>query len=95
MFSHVRAKAAAIARRRTKPFCKRLISAVGVAALGLLAASCMTQPAPYAGADPSDSKSRVPAVTYRSPIARYASQRPVEPAPWREQNERVAPAPRQ
>jgi hypothetical protein len=24
----------------------------------------------------------------------YVSQRPVEPAPWRERNERVAPQPR-
>ena len=95
MLSHISAKAAAVAGRRAALFRKRLISAIGVAALGLLMASCMTQPTPYAGPDPSDPKIPVPAVRYRSPIARHTSQRPVEPAPWREQNERVAPAPRQ
>jgi len=27
-------------------------------------------------------------------IGPYQSQRPVEPAPWREQNEQIAPAPK-
>jgi len=34
----------------------------------------------------------VPAATYRPVLGGYVSQRPVDPAPWREQNDRVAPA---
>jgi len=48
-------------------------------------------PAPLAAADPSDPTARAPPVGYRSTIGSYKSQRPVEPAPWGEQNERVAP----
>ena len=64
--------------------------------LPLLATLAGCAPAPIlAGPDPSDPRARVPAVGYRSTIAPYVSQRPVEPAPWREQNERVAPKPKQ
>jgi len=47
---------------------------------------------PISGANPSRSDARVPAVTYRSVLDGYTSQRPVAPAPWREQNDRVTPA---
>jgi len=60
-------------------------------ALVLSCAACALPPPPRAGANPSDSKARTSAVGYRSTIAPYASQRPVEPAPWQERNERVAP----
>jgi hypothetical protein len=64
-----------------------------VALLCLPAAACLSAPqAPLAGPDPADPQARVPAVSYRSVLSGYASQRPVEPAPWREQNERVAPS---
>ena len=67
-----------------------------VAALCLLTAACTTAPArPYAGPDPADPAARAPASTYRPVLRGYVSQRPVEPAPWREQNERVAPAPKE
>jgi hypothetical protein len=65
-------------------------------ALLLVAAACSALPPhPYAGPDPSDPNARVTAVGYRPTIGPYASQRPVEPKPWQQQNERVAPAPRQ
>ena len=68
------------------------LAPVCAAALCLLTAACMATPkTPYAGPDPSDPKVRVRAATYRSTLSGYVSQRPVEPAPWREQNERVAP----
>jgi hypothetical protein len=51
-------------------------------------------PAPLTAADPSDPVARAPPVGYRSTIGSYKSQRPVEPAPWGEQNERVAPRPK-
>ena len=67
-----------------------------VAALCLLTAACTTAPVrPFAGPDPADPTARGAATTYRPVLGGYASQRPVEPAPWREQNERVAPAPKQ
>jgi hypothetical protein len=95
MFAHFHAKSAALRGRHLESFRKRLTPVIGVAALCLLTAACVTTPsAPYAGPDPSDPDIRVPAVGYRSTIGRYTSRRPVEPAPWREQNERVTPAPK-
>lgn len=66
-------------------------------AVGLLAsfvAGCAAPAQPFRTADPSDPQARVSAVGYRSTTGSYASQRPVEPTPWREQNERVAPQPK-
>ena len=64
-----------------------------VATLALALSACASAPTrPFAGADPSDPAARVRPVTYQSTIGPYASQRPVEPKSWREQNEGVAPA---
>lgn len=64
--------------------------------LAVLVSGCSGLPsAPLAGPDPADSSVPVASVGYRSTIGSYTRQRPVEPAPWREQNERVAPSPRQ
>ena len=64
--------------------------------LAALIAGCAdVPPRPLIGADPADPAARVPPVRYRSTIGPYTSQRPVEPAPWGEQNERVAPEPKQ
>lgn len=64
---------------------------VAVCLLALLAAACTAPTQPFHGPDPSDPQVQVSAVGYRSTIGSYTSQRPVEPLPWREQNERVAP----
>jgi hypothetical protein len=70
------------------------IAVVAMAALSVFAAACaVVPPVPYAGPDPADAAAPVPAVGYRSTIGAYQSQRPVEPASWREQNERIAPRP--
>jgi hypothetical protein len=96
MFAHFWAKSAALRERHVASFRKRLAPAIGVGALCLLTAACVATPsAPYAGPDPSDPNVRVPIVRYRSTTGGYTRQRPVEPAPWREQNERVTPAPKQ
>jgi hypothetical protein len=64
-------------------------------ALDLILAGCTDTPrSPVAGPDPADPGARAPRVDYRSTIGSYKSQRPVDPAPWTEQNERVAPAPK-
>jgi len=63
-----------------------------IVGLALLTAACTAvPPRPFAGADPSNPDAGVTASTYRSTTVGYQSQRPVQPATWREQNERVAP----
>ncbi len=62
------------------------------AGLCLLAAACSTQPDRLAvDSGPADPNARGSAVSYRSVLSGYTGQRPVAPAPWREQNDRVAP----
>ena len=69
--------------------------AISIVLLCLPFAACMSVPErPATGPDPSDPKVRVPAAAYRPILGGYTSQRPVEPAPWRERNERVTPAER-
>jgi hypothetical protein len=59
-------------------------------------AGCWTAPtAQLAGADPSNPSARTRSVGYRSTVAPYKSQRPVEPKPWLEQNQQVTPPARQ
>jgi len=58
----------------------------------LLHGCAAAPPSPFVGPDPLDAAARAPAVGYRSTVTPFTSRRPVEPAPWREQNERVAPA---
>lgn len=61
----------------------------------LLAQGCTASPPrPYQGADAANPDARVLPTAYRPVLGTYSSQRPVEPAPWRERNERVAPAPK-
>jgi hypothetical protein len=66
----------------------------GLVLVALTSACAGPPPAPIAGPDPSDPSARAKAVGYRSTLAPYDSQRPVEPKPWLEQNQQVAPAPR-
>ena len=61
-------------------------------ACGLLTA-CAAPPHVVSESHPADPYARAPAVGYRSTTAPYVSRRPIAPAPWREQNERVAPTP--
>ena len=56
----------------------------------LLTDACAAPPPPRAPTA-ADAGVAVPAARYSSVTAPYARQRPVEPLPWREQNERVAP----
>jgi hypothetical protein len=63
-----------------------------VAALAV--GGCVPTSVPLAGGDPADPAARVAGVGYRSTIAPYTSLRPTTPSSWREQNDRVAPAPK-
>ena len=92
MFAPFSVRPKAIGRRGTASFRRPLRGLL--LACGLLVAACSSTPppTPFAGPDPSDPRARIPAAAYRSTIAPYASQRPVEPRPWVEQNQTVAPA---
>jgi hypothetical protein len=70
--------------------------AATVIVLGSVLSACAAAPAaPVAGPDPSSPDVRVPSISYRSTIGSYQRQRPVEPGPWIEQNQRVTPQPKQ
>jgi len=87
-----RVDSAGFERRRATRAHKRLILLAGIAAIGVLSASCApVLPAAVAGPDPADPNVRVPGVQSRSTIASYRSRRPVEPGPWRNQSESVKP----
>lgn len=90
MFAHLRTRSAAIARQGTA-FILGQLGAVVALCLGLLTACSSAPPSPFTGPDPSEPQARVARGGYRSTLRAYPSQRPVEPLPWREQNERVAP----
>lgn len=71
-------------------------TATYVVVLCLLTATCSPPPGRLAAtADPSDAVTRVPMTVYRPVLNGFVSQRPVEPGPWREQNERVTPGQKQ
>ena len=67
---------------------------VGMAVTALTLGGCLPAAAPLAGADPADPGAKVAGAGYRSTIAPYTSLRPTAPSSWREQNDRVAPAPK-
>ena len=71
---------------------RRAQSRLCAAGLCLLAAACSTPPDRLAaGPDPADASARGAVASYRPVLSGYTSQRPVDPAPWRERNDRVAP----
>jgi hypothetical protein len=84
----------------TRSFCglpvSRAVPTFGAILLCLSTSACLSTPErPVAGPNPSDPNARAPATAYRPVLGGYVSQRPVEPAPWRQQNDRVAPAEKQ
>ena len=66
----------------------------GLAVAALVLGACMPTTVPLAGADPADPNAGVAGVGYRSTVAPYSSLRPTAPSSWRDQNDRVAPAPK-
>jgi hypothetical protein len=75
----------------------RVLRSITVAAsAGLLITGCKTS-APFVAAiaDPADANAPVAATAHRSTIDTYVRQRPVEPRPWIEQNQGVAPQTRE
>ncbi|MBN8990596.1 MAG: hypothetical protein J0H42_20315 [Rhizobiales bacterium] len=94
MFAQLGAILAAVQSVVEKLFGNRFRTIAGTAATALTLGGCMQTAAPLAGADPADPNARVAAVGYRSTVAPYTSLRPTAPSSWREQNDRVAPAPK-
>ena len=72
----------------------RFRTLAGLAVTAVTLAGCMPATVPLAGADPADPRAKVAGVGYRSTVAPYTGLRPTAPAPWRDQNDRVAPAPK-
>ena len=66
----------------------------GLIAAALTLAACKPATVPLAGSDPADPGAKVAGVGYRSTVAPYTSLRPTAPSSWREQNDRIAPAPK-
>jgi hypothetical protein len=83
---------AAPCARHTTHIHAQVLRAIAVLAAAVLASACSTEPrSPSAGPDPSDPRVRVPQAAYRSTIEPYESLRPVDPAPWTQQNQQVTP----
>jgi hypothetical protein len=75
-------------------FKTRFRGPAAIVAAAVTLGGCLPTTAPLAGADPTDPRARVAGVGYRSTIAPYSGLRPATPSPWREQNDRAAPAPK-
>jgi hypothetical protein len=91
MFAYrFRARAAVLGPQRVSSARRAALAATAA----MLMAACSQTPQRLAGPDPSDPQASARPAAYRSVIGPYASQRPVEPSPWREQNDRIAPAPK-
>jgi hypothetical protein len=92
MLAQLGAILAAVHSVAEKTFGIRFRTLAGMVITALALGGCM--PATLASADPADPGAKVPGVGYRSTIAPYTSLRPTAPSSWREQNDRVAPAPK-
>jgi hypothetical protein len=94
MLAQLGARLAAV-RSVVKRLCViRFRTSAGVAVAALTLGGCMPTTVPLSGADPADPNARVAPVGHRSTVAPYNSLRPTAPSSWREQNDRVAPAPK-
>ena len=94
MLAQLGAIAAAVRSAVETIFGLRFATFAGVAVTALALGGCMPTTVPLASPDPADPRGRVAGVAYRSTIAPYTSLRPTAPSSWREQNDRVAPAPK-
>jgi hypothetical protein len=94
MFAQLGAILAAVRSAVKTMFGIRFRTLAGIAVTALTLGGCLPTTVPLAGADPADPGARVAGVGHRSTIAPYTRLRPAAPSPWREQNDRVAPAPK-
>ena len=94
MFAQLVARIAAVRSVVEKLSGIRSGTIAGLTAAGLALAACMPATGPLVGADPADPGAKVAGVGYRSTVSPYSSLRPAVPSSWRDQNDRVAPAPK-
>ena len=94
MFAQLGAILAAVHSVAETIFGIRFRTLAGMAVTAVTLGGCLPATVPLAGADPADPGAKVAGVGYRSTIAPYTSLRPTAPSSWREQNDRVAPAPK-
>jgi hypothetical protein len=92
MFTHHRARRAGLGLRPIANLFRHLRLAVLALAAGFGLQACVSAPAaPGLKPDPSDASARVKPSAYRGVTGGYTSQRPSDPLPWRERNERITP----
>ena len=94
MLAQFGAKIGAVRSVAKTLFERRYAVSAAIAAAALTLGGCLPAAVPLTGADLADPGAKVAGVGYRSTIAPYTSLRPITPSSWREQNERVTPAPK-
>jgi hypothetical protein len=95
MFAHLGANFAAVRSVACKVYQKWVRFGAGLTLLAISGAvSGCAAPIAMTGQDPANPAVKVAAIGYRSTVAPYASLRPTAPAPWRQQNDSVAPSPK-
>jgi hypothetical protein len=94
MLAQLGARLAAVSSVVERQYNIRFRTLAGLTAAAVTLGGCLPTTVPLAGADPADPGSKVAGVGYRSTVAPYSSLRPTAPLSWREQNDRVAPAPK-
>jgi hypothetical protein len=90
MVAHLAARLAGIDLWGTPVVSSIRLSALLILSVNLLGA-CTVAASKDAVPHPADARVPVPRARYQSVTRGYESARPVEPQPWRERNERVAP----
>jgi hypothetical protein len=76
--------------RASAPFGRRCALCL-ICLAGLLTGCAGAPSVPVAAPHPADPASPARPAAYRSVVGGYASERPRDPADWRDSNERVAP----
>jgi len=94
VFMHSPLRASPAVPERRMMLWSRWLPSLAAGSLVVLAQGCTAPPPPpLAGSDPANPAAQTKATAYRSNIAPYESRRPVEPKPWTEQNQQIAPTP--
>ena len=91
MFAHLVVRLAGMSLWGLAPIFTRFRVIATLALVSAALGACSVASSQGSGPHPADPQARVPAASYRPVTGGYASQRPVEPLPWRERNERVTP----
>ena len=92
MLEQARHVPAPVGRRIMYGWIPAPVARCGALVLAALVSGCAgAPPAPIAGAHPADPQAHVRPAAYQPVIGAYTRERPRDPAPWREKNERVTP----